>query len=93
MTTHSHIMAKTIINYIELLDLKDKNQNKYQEILKEFNLKDISLKSSDIGVYFFNGEAIVPYKDDERVNIHFGTFSEVEKRLEDIYWAIDENEE
>ena len=93
ITTHSHIMAKTIINYIELLDLKNKNKDKYKKILKEFDLIDINLKSEEIGIYYFNGNAIIPYKDDDRSNIHFGTFSEVEKELKDIYWRIDDYKE
>ena len=93
MTTHSHTMAKAIINYIELLDLKDNNLKKYREVLKEYNLKDLDLKNNDIGIYYFNGSGIVPYKDKNEINIHFGTFTEVEKKLEDIYWKIDDCKE
>jgi len=93
MTTHSHTMAKAIINYIDLLDLKENNLKKYREILNEYGLKDLYLNNNDIGIYYFNGSGIIPYKDKNETNIHFGTFTEIEKKLEDIYWKIDDFKE
>jgi len=90
MTTHSHVMAKTIINYLELLELKEKNRSGYNILLKEYDLKDLNLKSEEIGIYYFSGDTIVPYKEKDETNIHFGTFTEVENKLKEIYWAIDD---
>jgi len=92
MTTHSHTMAKTIINYIDLLNLKETNNKSYQEIIGEYELKDLDLKSDDIGIYYFNGKIVIPYKEGKE-KIHFGTFTKVEKKLKNIYWAIDEYRE
>jgi len=92
ITTHSNTMAKVIMNYIDLLNLKEINKECYNKLIEEYELKDLDLKSGEIGVYYFNGTTIIPYKEDKE-SIHFGTFTEVEKRLNEIYWAIDEYKE
>ena len=81
IATHSSTLAKSIINNIHLFDLKEKKEN-IQDFVEENGLKmdfDIDLKSNDIGIYFFNGKTIVPYKRDNNSNIHFGTFTEIEE--------------
>lgn len=40
---------------------------------------DIELDSNDIGIYYFNGNSITSYKEENNSNIHFGTFSDLEK--------------
>jgi len=81
MATHSSTLAKSIINYMHLFDLKDKNVN-LTSFIEENSLNmnaDIHLSSNDIGIYYFNGKTIIPYKYDNDSNIHFGTFTKVEK--------------
>ncbi len=90
IATHSATIAKTIINYIHLFDLKKKNID-IKEFVAKNNLAmniDISLKSNDVGIYYFNGKTIISYKKDNNSDIHFGTFTEVEelqnRQYEDI---------
>jgi len=81
IATHSSTLAKSIINYIHLFDLKDKKED-IQNFVEQNDLKmdfDIDLKSNDIGIYYFNGKTIVSYKKDNNSNIHFGTFTEIEE--------------
>ncbi|RUM69122.1 MAG: hypothetical protein DSZ07_05310, partial [Sulfurovum sp.] len=81
IATHSSTLAKSIINYIHLFDLKEKSGN-IEEFIRENDLKmdlDINLTSNDIGIYYFNGKTVVPYKKDNDSNIHFGTFTEIEE--------------
>jgi len=81
IATHSSTLAKSLINYLHLFDLKDKKEN-MQEFIDENGLDmnlDIDLKSNDIGIYAFNGKTIVSYKRDNNSDIHFGTFTEVEE--------------
>lgn len=81
MATHSNTLAKSIINYLHLFDLKDKGVDT-KAFIQENELEmdsEINLSSNDIGIYYFNGKTIVPYKYDNDSNIHFGTFSEVEE--------------
>jgi predicted ATPase len=82
IATHSNTMAKTIINYIHLFDLKEKKApEELQEFVESENLDlnlDINLSSNEIGIYYFTGNAIVSYKDDNETNIQFGTFTEIE---------------
>ena len=80
IATHSSTLAKSIINYIHLFDLKEKSEN-IEQFIEENNLKmdsSIDLTSNDIGIYYFNGKTIIPYKKDNDSNIHFGTFTEIE---------------
>ena len=80
IATHSSTLAKSLINYLHLFDLKEKKEN-IQEFIDENKLDmnlDINLKSNDIGIYAFNGKTIVSYKRDNDSDIHFGTFTEVE---------------
>ena len=35
--------------------------------------------SGQLGIYYFSGDSIVSYKEDNNSNIHFGTFSDLEK--------------
>jgi len=81
MATHSNTLAKSIINYLHLFDLRDKGVDT-KAFIEENELEmdsEINLSSNDIGIYYFNGKTIVPYKYDNDSNIHFGTFSEVEE--------------
>ncbi|MFK5977212.1 MAG: AAA family ATPase [Sulfurovum sp.] len=81
MATHSATIAKSLINYMHLFDLKEKNKDT-KVFVEENELKmdtDIALSSNDIGIYYFNGKTIIPYKKDNDSDIHFGTFTEVEK--------------
>jgi energy-coupling factor transporter ATP-binding protein EcfA2 len=81
IATHSSTLAKSLINYIHLFDLKEKKEN-IQEFIDENGLDmnlDINLTSNDIGIYAFNGKTIVSYKKDNDSDIHFGTFTEVEE--------------
>ncbi len=81
IATHSSTLAKSIINYIHLFDLKDKKED-IQNFVEQNDLKmdfNIDLKSNDIGIYYFNGKTIVSYKKDNNSNIHFGTFTEIEE--------------
>jgi len=81
IATHSSTLAKSIINYIHLFDLKEKSEN-IEEFIKENDLRmdsDINLTSNDIGIYYFNGKTVVSYKKDNDSNIHFGTFTEIEE--------------
>jgi len=80
IATHSSTLAKSLINYLHLFDLKEKKENMQEFIDKnglDMNL-NINLKSNDIGIYAFNGKTIVSYKRDNDSDIHFGTFTEVE---------------
>jgi len=81
IATHSTTVANSIINYIHLFDLKDKkDKNNLKEFIEENNLKinpNIDLTSNDIAIYYFNGSTVISYKDKDRSNIHFGTFTEV----------------
>jgi len=81
MATHSNTLAKSIINYLHLFDLRDKGVDT-KAFIEENELKmdsEINLSSNDVGIYYFNGKTIIPYKYDDNSNIHFGTFSEVEE--------------
>ena len=81
IATHSSSVAKSLINYIHLFDLKEKKGD-LKSFIKENELDmnlDINLKSNDIGIYYFNGETIISYKRDNDSDIHFGTFSEIEE--------------
>ena len=81
IATHSSTLAKSLINYLHLFDLKEKKEN-MQEFIDENELDmnlDINLKSNDIGIYAFNGKTIVSYKQDDNSDIHFGTFTKVEE--------------
>ena len=66
IATHSSSMAKSIINYIHLFDLqKNKDKSDIEKLINENNLKmraDINLSSNDIGIYYFNGDSIISYK-------------------------------
>ena len=83
IATHSSSMAKSIINYIHLFDLqKNKDKSDIEKLINENNLKmraDINLSSNDIGIYYFNGDSIISYKEENDSNIHFGTFTDLEK--------------
>ena len=83
IATHSSSMAKSIINYIHLFDLqKNRSKEDIEKFIKVKDLKmraDINLTSNDIGIYYFSGDSIVSYKEDNNSNIHFGTFSDLEK--------------
>jgi len=81
IATHSSTVAKSLINYLHLFDLKEKDSD-LQEFIDENGLDmnlDINLKSNDIAIYAFNGQTIVSYKEDNDSDIHFGTFTEVEE--------------
>lgn len=95
MATHSNTIAKSIINYMHLFDLKEKNGDS-KTFIEENGLKmdnDIALSSNDIGIYYFNGNTIIPYKKDNNSDIHFGTFSEVEElQNKQFEYIIDELE-
>lgn len=100
IATHSSTMAKTIINYIHLADLKEKeSKDKLSKFIEDENLDlnlDIELSSNDIAVYYFNGKTVVPYKEDNKSNIHFGTFTEIEekqrKQFDYLMDRLEENE-
>ena len=83
IATHSSSMAKSIINYIHLFDLqKKKSKEELEKLINENNLQmrtDINLESNDIGIYYFNGNSIISYKAEDESNIHFGTFTDLEK--------------
>lgn len=81
IATHSSTLAKSIINYIHLFDLKDKKDT-IKDFIKENDLEmdgNINLRSNDIAIYYFNGKTITSYKQDDNSDIHFGTFTEIEK--------------
>jgi len=81
IATHSSTLAKSIINYIHLFDLKEKSEN-IEQFIEENDLRmdsDINLTSNDIGIYYFNGKTVVSYKKDNDSHIHFGTFTEIEE--------------
>ncbi|MEA2028807.1 MAG: AAA family ATPase [Campylobacterota bacterium] len=93
MATHSNTLAKSIINYLHLFDLRDKGTDT-QAFIEANELEmdsEINLSSNDIGIYYFNGKTIIPYKYDDDSNIHFGTFSEV-KELQSIQFESIMNE-
>jgi len=96
IATHSSTLAKSIINYIHLFDLKEKSEN-IEQFIEENNLKmdsSIDLTSNDIGIYYFNGQTITSYKADNNSNIHFGTFTEIEALQKKQYdYIMDELEE
>lgn len=80
IATHSSIVTNSIINYLHLFDLKEKNPN-LKSFIKANNLNmnlDIELKSNDIAIYAFNGKTIVSYKKDDNSDIEIGTFKEIE---------------
>lgn len=83
IATHSSSMAKSLINYIHLFDLKEKEKAEDLKLFMEENKLNmnlnIELKSNDIGIYYFNGKTIISYKNDDNSNIHFGTFSDIDK--------------
>lgn len=83
IATHSSSMAKSIINYIHLFDLqKKKSKEDIERFIDDNNLKmrtNINLDSNDIGIYYFNGDSVISYKEDNVSDIHFGTFSDLEK--------------
>jgi ABC-type multidrug transport system ATPase subunit len=83
IATHSSSIAKSIINYIHLFDLKERlDKTELSSFIENNDLQidhKIELKSSDIGIYYFNGKTIVSYKQDDNPNIHFGTFTDIEK--------------
>jgi hypothetical protein len=93
MATHSSTLAKSLINYMHLFDLKEKKED-MQNFIKENDLKmdlDINLSSNDIAIYAFNGKTIIPYKKDNDSNIHFGTFTKIEDLQEKQYdYIMDE---
>jgi len=96
IATHSSTLAKSIINYIHLFDLKEKKE-KVEEFIEENDLKmdsNINLKSNDIGIYYFNGQTIISYKRNNSSDIHFGTFNKIEtlqkKQYDYIMDAIEE---
>ncbi len=95
IATHSSSMAKSIINYIHLFDLqKSKSKEEIEKIVEENNLQmrtDLNLSSNDIGIYYFSGDSIVSYKEDGNSNIHFGTFTDLEK-LQNIQYESIMNE-
>ena len=81
IATHSTTIAKTIINYLHLFDLKEKKKD-IQNFIDENELKmnlDIGLKSNDVAIYAFNGKTIISYKNDDNSYIHFGTFTKIEE--------------
>jgi len=97
LATHSSSIAKFIINYALLFDLKEKKDpDELNEFLIENDLNmnaSISLKSNDIGIYYFNGKTISSYKQDDESNFHFGTFSDIEKLQDKQYdYILDEIE-
>jgi len=95
IATHSSTLAKSIINYIHLFDLKEKDRD-LETFIEENDLKmdsNISLTSNDIGIYYFNGKTIVSYKKDNDSDIHFGTFTEIEELQKKQYnYILDELE-
>lgn len=95
MATHSNTLAKTIINYLHLFDLRDKGVDTKAFIeANELGMdSEINLSSNDVGIYYFNGKTIIPYKYDDDSNIHFGTFSEVEElQSKQFEYILDELE-
>ena len=89
IATHSSTMAKTIINYIQLFDLKSKiDDEKLKTMIEENELQlntNINLSSNDIAIYYFNGDTIIPYKNENESNIQFGTFTQIEELLNKQY--------
>ena len=92
VATHSSSVAKSVINYIHLFDLQKKKDNGYiKKFIDENNLcmrTDIGLNSNDIGIYYFNGNSIISYKENDVSNIHFGTFTDLERLQEKQYEFI-----
>lgn len=81
IATHSSTIAKSLINYMHLFDLREIEDN-LDSYINENELAlslDISLNSNDIAIYYFNGVTVIPYKTENDSSIHFGTFSDVEK--------------
>ena len=83
IATHSSSIAKSIINYIHLFDLKEKlTPDAINKFILENELSinpNIDLVSNDMAVYYFNGKTIVSYKKDDDSHMHFGTFTDIEK--------------
>ena len=100
MATHSSTIAKSLINYIHLFDLKKKHSKESaSQLINDNKLKmdaDIDLGSNDIGIYYFNGNTIIPYKHDDNSDIQFGTFTDIEKlqrkQYEEIMNFLEEHE-
>lgn len=85
ITTHSPIIAEAINNYSYLDILKNKLKLDVEEIIKENKLKHInsstSIAKEDVGVYFFDGNKIIHY-DDNEYGISFDNFREIETSME-----------
>jgi len=81
IATHSSTLAKSLINYLHLFDLKSQGED-INNFIEMNGLKmntNINLTSNDIAIYAFNGKSIISYKKDNNSNIHFGTFSDIEE--------------
>lgn len=87
ITTHSPLFAEAINNYLYLTTLKDKfeySQDDLNEVIKDNNLKhldtSISLTKQQLAVYFFDGERVVDYNDDNE-GVFFRDFREFSNRI------------
>ncbi len=85
ITTHSPIIAESINNYSHLNILKNELNINVKEVIKENKLKHInsntSIAKEDVGVYFFDGNKIIHY-DDNEYGISFDNFREVSKSMD-----------
>lgn len=57
IASHSSLLAEALNNYLILCSLKNK-----EEIAKEFNMPSADLNPENIGIYYFNGEAVFEHK-------------------------------
>jgi hypothetical protein len=85
VTTHSPLFAEAVNNYIYLDVLKTKFQTDLPSFVEEHQLKhinpEVTLPKEKLGVYFFNGNQIIEYSDDN-YGIFFRDFKAVSDAVE-----------
>lgn len=84
LTSHSPLITDTINNYILISMAKEKGiSNKVlNQIVSEFDIEN-TLSSKDIGVYFFSGTTIEPYKI-TRTGVSFSDFIQQSRKIQDM---------
>jgi AAA15 family ATPase/GTPase len=85
VTTHSPLFAEAVNNYLYLDVLKNKFHTDLQQFVEENELKhinpEVTLPKEKLGVYFFNGNQIIEYSDDN-YGIFFRDFKAVSDAVE-----------
>jgi predicted ATPase len=85
VTTHSPLFAEAVNNYLYLDVLKDKFHADLQQFVEENELKhlnpEVTLPKEKLGVYFFNGNQIIDYADDN-YGVFFRDFKAVSDAVE-----------